>query len=128
VKLLKDDEELYIYAQSKEPVKLWGYYIQLTQIEEAFRNLKGDLAIRPVYHKIESRIEAHIFISFLAYCLHVTIKQRCKASATGLTPRSVIEQLKVMQMINVHIPTVDGRWLKMSRYTQPNKYCSVSCI
>jgi len=107
--------------ESEEPVKLWEYYIQLTQIEEAFRNLKGDLAIRPVYHKVESRIEAHIFISFLAYCLHVTLKQRCKASATGLTPRSVIEQLKAMQMIDVHIPTVDGLWLKMSRYTQPNK-------
>ncbi len=82
--------------ENEEPVKLWEYYIQLTQIEEAFRNLKGDLAIRPVYHKVESRIEAHIFISFLAYCLHVTLKQRCKASATGLTPRSVIEQLKAM--------------------------------
>jgi transposase len=106
---------------AEDPARLWEYYIGLTEIEEAFRNLKGDLAIRPVYHRDESRIEAHIFIAFLAYCLHVTLKQRCKRQASGLTPRSVLEQLKAMQMIDVLIPTVDGRKLKMSRYTQPDK-------
>jgi transposase len=105
----------------ENPARLWEYYIQLTEVEEAFRNLKGDLAIRPIHHQRESRIEAHIFIAFLAYCLHVSLKQRCKQHATGLTPRSVLEQLKAMQMIDVSIPTVDGRWLKMSRYTQPDK-------
>ena len=104
-----------------DPARLWKYYIQLTEVEEAFRNLKGDLAIRPIHHQLESRIEAHIFIAFLAYCLHVTLRQRCKQHAPGLTPRSVLEQLKAMQMIDVKIPTVDGRWLKMSRYTQPDK-------
>jgi transposase len=107
--------------ESDNPTRLWEYYIQLTQVEEAFRNLKGDLAIRPIHHQLESRIEAHIFIAFLAYCLQVTLKQRCNKHATGLTPRSVLEQLKLMQMIDVHIPTVDGRWLKMPRYTQPDK-------
>jgi len=103
------------------PARLWEYYIQLTEVEEAFRNLKGDLAIRPIHHQKEGRIEAHIFVAFLAYCLHVTLRQRCKQQASGLTPRSVLEQLKAMQMIDVRIPTVDGRWLKMSRYTQPDK-------
>jgi hypothetical protein len=103
------------------PARLWEYYIQLTEVEEAFRNLKGDLAIRPIQHQHETRIEAHIFIAFLAYCLHVPLGQRCKQHATGLTPRGVLEQLKVMQMIDVWIPTVDGHWLKMSRYTQPDK-------
>jgi hypothetical protein len=103
------------------PARLWEYYIQLTEVEEAFRNLKGDLAIRPIHHQLESRIEAHIFIAFLAYCLHVTLRQRCRRHAGGLTPRSVIEQLKAMQMIDVSIPTVDGRWLRMARYTQPDK-------
>ena len=106
---------------AEDPARLWEYYIGLTEVEEAFRNLKGDLAIRPIYHQDESRIEAHIFIAFLAYCLHVTLKQRCKRHAGGLTPRSVLEQLKAMQMIDVLIPTVDGRTLKMSRYTQPDK-------
>ena len=103
------------------PARLWEYYVQLTEVEDAFRNLKGDLAIRPIHHQLESRIEAHIFIAFLAYCLHVTLKQRSRRHATGLTPRSVLEQLKTIQMIDVSIPTVDGRWLRMSRYTQPDK-------
>lgn len=102
------------------PERLWEMYIQLVEIEEAFRNLKGDLALRPVYHQLEHRIEAHIFISFLAYCLHVTLRQLCKRHAPGLTPRSVIEQLNGMQMIDVHLPTVDGRTVKMSRFTQPD--------
>jgi transposase len=104
-----------------DPAKLWQYYVQLTEVEEAFRNLKGDLAIRPIHHQAQCRIEAHIFIAFLAYCLHVTLRQRCKRCATGLTPRSVLEQLKAIQMIDVQIPTVDGRWLKMSRFTKPDK-------
>jgi hypothetical protein len=103
------------------PATLWEYYIQLTEIEEAFRNLKGDLAICLIHHQNESRIEAHIFIAFLSYCLHVTLKQRCKQQASGLTPRSVLEQLKAMQMIDVIIPTVDGGWLTMPRYTHPDK-------
>lgn len=103
------------------PARLWQYYVQLTEVEEAFRNLKGDLSIRPIHHQVQSRIEAHIFIAFHAYCLHVTLRQRCRLQATGLTPRSVLEQLKVIQMIDVQIPTVDRRWLKMSRFTKPDK-------
>ena len=107
---------------SEDPSELWKQYLLLTEIEEAFRNLKGDLAIRPVFHQLESRIEAHIFISFLAYSLHVTLKQLARFHAPGLTPRSILEQMKTIQMIDVHIPTTDGRELKMSRYTQPEKH------
>lgn len=104
-----------------DPADAWKQYMLLTEVEEAFRNLKGDLSIRPVYHQLESRIEAHIFVSFLAYCLHVTLRQLAKVYAPSLTPRSIIEQMKVIQMIDVHIPTTDGRELKMSRYTRPDK-------
>jgi transposase len=104
-----------------DPSDAWKQYMLLTEVEEAFRNLKGDLAIRPIYHQLESRIEAHIFVSFLAYCLHVTLRQLAKTYAPGLTPRSILEQMKVIQMIDVHIPTTDGRELKMSRYTKPDK-------
>ena len=104
-----------------DPAKLWLFYTQLVRVEEAFRNLKGDLAIRPIHHQLERRIEAHIFVAFLAYCLHVTLAQRMKAHAPGLTPRSVLEQMKAMQMLDVRVPTTDGRWLHMSRYTQPDK-------
>ncbi|HKM82174.1 MAG TPA: IS1634 family transposase [Candidatus Acidoferrum sp.] len=102
-----------------DPATLWGYYLQLVQIEEAFRTLKGDLAVRPIHHQEPWRIEAHIFIAFLAYCLHVTIGRRLKALAPGLTPRSLFEKFAAVQMIDVHIPTTDGRELQLTRYTQP---------
>ena len=104
-----------------DPAHVWKQYMVLTEVEEAFRNLKGDLAIRPIYHQRESRIEAHIFVAFLAYCLHVTLRQLARAHSSGLTPRSILEQMKAIQMIDVHVPTTDGRELRMSRYTQPDK-------
>ena len=102
-----------------DPAKLWEYYIQLVAVEEAFKTLKGDLSVRPIFHQKERRIEAHIFIAFLAYCLHVTLGHRLKHLATGLTTRSVLEKFSAVQMIDVHIPTTDGRELMLTRYTQP---------
>ena len=106
---------------ASDPGEIWKQYMVLTEVEEAFRNLKGDLAVRPIYHQRESRIEAHIFVAFLAYCLHVTLRQLARAHSPGLTPRSILEQMKIIQMIDVHIPTTDGRELRMSRYTKPDK-------
>ena len=88
-------------------------------VEEAFKNLKGDLAVRPVFHQSEQRVEAHIFVSFLAYCLHVTLGQRLRSLAPGLTTRSVLEQFAAMQMIDVHLPTTDARHIILTRTTQP---------
>ena len=105
----------------KDPIKLWEYYLQLTEVEQAFKELKGDLAIRPIYHKNENRIESHIFISFLAYCLQVTLKARLRRCASGLTPRSVLEKFAAIQLIDVHFPTTDGRDLVLTRYTEPEK-------
>ena len=103
----------------REPAQMWEFYIQLVQIEEAFKILKGDLAIRPIHHQKEDRIEAHIFIAFMAYCMHVTLRRRLRDLAPGLTPQSVLEKFGAMQMIDVHLPTTDGRKVIMSRYTQP---------
>ena len=102
-----------------DPAKLWEYYLQLVAVEEAFKTLKGELSIRPIFHHTEQRIEAHIFLAFLAYCLHVTLGHRLKQLAPGLTPRSVLEKFCAVQMIDVHIPTTDGRELILTRYTQP---------
>jgi transposase len=107
--------------REEDPVKLWEYYTQLTQVEEAFKNLKGDLALRPVYHQKEDRIEAHIFVAFLAYCLHVTLRRWLRDLAPGLTPRSALEKFAAVQMIDVHLPTTDGRHVILSRYTQPER-------
>ena len=108
-----------------DPAKLWSYYLQLVAVEEAFKNLKGDLAIRPIFHQLEPRIEAHIFIAFLAYCLHVTLARRLHVLAPGLTPRSVLEKFFAVQMIDVHVPTTDGRELQLTRYTQPEPELSL---
>jgi transposase len=102
-----------------DPAELWRYYIQLTQVEEAFKNLKGDLSIRPIYHQTGPRIEAHVFIAFLAYCLHATLHQQLKPHAPGLTPRSVLDKFAGMQMLDVEIPTTDGRTITLTRYTEP---------
>jgi len=99
--------------------ELWQFYIQLTEVEAAFKNLKDDLALRPIFHQLEHRIEAHIFISFLAYCLHVTLRRRLRDLAPGLTPRSVLEKFATVQMLDVHLPTTDERTVVLSRYTQP---------
>jgi transposase len=105
----------------ENPSHLWQYYIQLTEIEAAFKCLKSDLAIRPIFHKLPHRIEAHIFVAFIAYCLMVTLKKRLSSHAPGLTPRAVLEKFSEMQMIDVHLPTSDNRHLIMPRYTQPEK-------
>jgi transposase len=63
-------------------------------VEEAFRNFKGDLSLRPVYHQREDRIEAHIFVAFLAYCLHVTLRAMLRPHAPGLTPRAALEKVQ----------------------------------
>jgi hypothetical protein len=102
-----------------DPALLWQYYIQLVAVEQAFKNLKQDLAVRPVFHQNEHRIEAHIFIAFLAYCLQVTLQRRLHALAPGLTVRSALEKFAAVQMIDVHLPTTDGRELLLTRYTQP---------
>jgi transposase len=106
-------------TRGRSAEELWQFYIQLTEVEAAFKNLKGDLALRPIYHQLEHRIEAHIFISFLAYCLQVTLRRRLRDLAPGLTPRSVLEKFGTLQMLDVHLPTTDERTVVLSRYTQP---------
>ncbi len=104
---------------AQQPERLWTFYIQLTEVEQAFKELKHDLAVRPIFHHDEGRIEAHIFVSFLAYCLQVTLKANLRPLASGITPCEVIAKFKTIQMIDVHIPTTDAREITLSRYTQP---------
>jgi len=103
----------------RDPGQLWAFYLQLVEVEQAFKELKNDLAIRPIYHQSDARIEAHIFVAFLAYCLQVTLKQRSRALAAGLTPRAVLDKMAAMHMIDVQLPTTDGRTIVLARYTEP---------
>ena len=105
-----------------DPKLLWEYYLQLVAIEAAFKNLKDDLQIRPIFHQKEARIEAHIFVAYLAYCLHVTLQAKLRQVAGGLTPRSLLEKFATMQMMDVFFPTQEpGKELLFRRYTQPEK-------
>jgi transposase len=106
--------------RGQDPAKLWQFYMQLVEIEAAFRNLKDDLGLRPIHHQLEHRIEAHIFVAFIAYCLHVTLRARLKSLAGGITSRAVIDKLAAVQMLDVHFPTTDGRILILSRHTELN--------
>lgn len=122
LKLTRRREGRYLLRSNltdTDPGRLWEFYLQLSEVEAAFKDLKGDLAIRPIFHQNQERIEAHIFVAFMAYCLHVTLKQLLKQRAPGLTPRVVLEKLSAMQLLDVHFPTTDGRELIFTRYTEP---------
>jgi transposase len=103
-----------------QPADLWRFYIQLVEVEAAFKTLKDDLQLRPIHHQLEPRIEAHIFVAFLAYCLHVTLRAQLKPLAAGLTPRAVLDKFAAIQMLDVHFPTTDGRTLILTRHTELN--------
>ena len=105
----------------EDPAVLWTRYVQLTQIESVFSSLKSELGIRPIYHPLEHRADAHVLIAFLAYCLQVTLKNRLMIHAPGLTPAAVLEKLAAIQMVEVWVPMLDGRWLMLPRHTQPEK-------
>ncbi|UJS20085.1 MAG: IS1634 family transposase [Candidatus Brocadia sp.] len=107
--------------QATAPETVWENYLLLTRIEQAFKDLKGSLSVRPLWHQLERRIEAHIFVSFLAFCLHTTLRNLARGRAGGLTSEAILEKLSGIQMIDVHLPTTDGRHIVMSRYTQPEK-------
>ena len=128
LRLVRRREGRYLLRSNltgRTPAELWTCYMQLVQVEEAFKNLKGDLRVRPVYHQKLERIQAHIMVAFLAYTLHVCLRQRLQAVAGGLTPRAVLEKFCAVQMVDVHLPTTDGRTVILTRHTQPEKELQV---
>jgi hypothetical protein len=106
---------------ARDPAALWRMYMRLGEVEQAFKELKNDLGLRPIHHQLEHRIEAHIFVAFMAYCLQVTLRNLLRHHAGGLTSPRVFEQMAGIQMLDVWAPTTTGQWLSMSRYTQPDR-------
>ena len=104
---------------AEDPAVLWDRYMQLVQVEAAFKSLKSDLGLRPIYHQLEHRVEAHILVAFMAYCLTATLRHRLQEHAPGLTPRAVLDKLADIQVLDVWLPTADGRCLVMPRHTEP---------
>jgi transposase len=105
----------------KQAPVLWEWYMQLTRVEEAFKTLKSDLGLRPIHHQLERRMEAHILVAFLGYCLQVTLREKLGRHAPGLTPRECLKSLNRIQMLDVHVPTTDGRTLILPRFTEADE-------
>ena len=103
------------------PETVWENYLSLTRVEQAFKDLKGDLKLRPIWHQAQRRIEAHVFVSFLAYCLHATLRNLARGVAGGLSSAAILEKLAGIQMIDVHLPATDGRRIVLSRHAQPER-------
>ncbi len=106
-------------ATTSDATTMWSMYMQLVQIESAFKSMKSDLAIRPIWHQVQPRVEAHILVAFMGYCLMAALRKHLEHAAPGLSPRAVLEQLASIQMVDVCLPTSDGRWLVMPRHTEP---------
>ena len=123
-----DDEGTYLLRTNLpecDPKTLWKKYMIQGEIEYAFRELKNDLGLRPVYHQLEDRIEAHIFTAFMALCLLQTLRAIAREHAPGLTPRQIIEKFRAVKMVDVVMPTTDGRIVTLPRYVEPKKDVAV---
>ena len=119
-----NDEGTYLLRTNLpdcDPKTLWKKYMIQGEIEYAFRELKNDLGLRPVYHQLDDRIEAHIFTAFMALCLLQTLRAIAREHAPGLTPRQIIEKFKTVKMVDVVLPTTDGRVVTLPRYIEPKE-------
>jgi transposase len=110
---------LRAHLSERDPAKLWQTYMQLTEAEAAFRTLKSEIKLRPIWHWVELRVQAHVMVAFLGYCLWVYVKKNCQRIAPGLTPWALLDQLGRMLLVEVWFETRDGRWLCLPRITEP---------
>ena len=119
-----NDEGTYLLRTNLpecDPKTLWKRYMIQGEIEYAFRELKNDLGLRPVYHQLDDRIEAHIFTAFMALCLFQTLRAIAREHAPGLTPRQIVEKFRTVKMVDVVMPTTDHRIVTLPRYIEPKK-------
>jgi hypothetical protein len=110
---------LRAYWTERDPAKLWATYMQLTEAEAAFRVLKSEVKIRPMRHRLPERVEAHVLVAFLGYCLRVCLKKKAARVAPSLTPWSVLDQLGRIVLVDVWFELADGRPMRLPRITQP---------
>ena len=105
-----------------EPEALWKTYIQLTDVEAAFRTIKSDLVLRPIYHQIERRVHGHILVAFLAYALWKTLQKWMEAAGLGRGVGTVVSELARIKCSEVILPTSTGRELALHCITKPDKW------
>ena len=106
--------------QTESAAELWTKYMQLTEAEAAFRVLKSELSIRPLFHQLEHRVKAHILVAFLGYALWVTLKHLLRRQQSPLTPARVLTLLATVQSADIILPTTDGREIRLRRVTTPS--------
>ena len=119
-----EDEGSYLLRTNLpdcDPKTLWKKYMIQGEIECAFRELKNDLGLRPVYHSLDDRIEAHIFAAFMALCLLATLRAIARQHAPGLTARQIIDKFKTVKMVDVVLPTTDNRIVTLPRHIEPKE-------
>lgn len=104
---------------STDPEQLWTSYIQLTEAEAAFRALKSELALRPIFHQLEQRTKAHVMVAFLGYALWVTLKHMLKGKRPELSPARALALAATLQSTDIVLPTTDGREIRLRRVTTP---------
>jgi hypothetical protein len=107
--------------QEESAETLWKKYIQLTEAEAAFRALKSELSIRPIFHQVERRVKAHIMVAFLGYALWVTLKHLLKRNNSALSPARALAMLSTLHSADIILPTTDGRKIRLRRVTTPDR-------
>ena len=104
-----------------DPEQLWKSYIQLTEAEAAFRALKSELSVRPIFHQLERRTKAHVLVAFLGYALWVTLKHLLKGSGSRLSPTQALAAASTLHSADIVLPTTDGRQIRLRRVTTPTR-------
>jgi transposase len=109
----------------EDPAELWRWYIQLTEAESAFRDLKSDLALRPIYHHLQRRVEAHILVCFLSLCLWRTLEHWMGVSGLGDEARQFLAEMWQIHSMDVHLPTKQGQTIRLRVVSKPEKELAV---
>jgi len=107
-----------------DPKTIWKKYVQLTEVEDAFRTEKHDLGMRPIYHQKKDRTQAHILVCFLALSMWRTLQQWMKASGLGTAPRKLIEEMRAVRSLDVLLPARD-KTIRLRVVSTPSKELKV---
>jgi len=109
----------------EDPAELWRWYIQLTEAESAFRDLKSDLALRPIYHHLQRRVEAHILVCFLSLCLWRTLEHWMGVSGLGDEARQFLLEMRQVHSMDIRLPTKQGQSIRIRVVSKPEKELAV---
>ncbi|MGB4621698.1 MAG: IS1634 family transposase, partial [Kiritimatiellia bacterium] len=108
-------------CREQDPQKLWRWYIQLTEVEDAFRTSKSDLSLRPVYHQLEHRVQAHILICFIALAMWRSLEMWAQGAGMGHCGRQILKELDTIRSMDVVLPVRDKADVRLRVVSKPEK-------